>query len=245
MCNGTLDWKAYQKKRLFILPFWRLKIHHHGGSYLVRVTCRPTKELALFKQMFSQINTFHGKLMQYLRKTLIDFKGCASINTTTWESSLDTSFLRTIRMLLIHKVQLNVRGSFAQKRQEQSSHCRGWGGRVRGKPLSANTCLLQLLCSYIFMPFSFMMGVDWQDSFMVAKLIGYKTFFNEFVAYDHLSKLINLRKAAGPKFVNGVQQYMSVCMILYHINTSRLLLCLSGTWATAERNSLRTWSQHS
>lgn len=132
-------------------------------------------------------------------------------------------------MLLIYKGQLNVRGSFAQKRQEQSNHCRGWGGRVRGKPLSANTCLLQLLCSYIFMPFSFMMGVDWQDSFMVAKLIGYKTFFNEFVAYDHLSKMINLRKAAGPKFVNGVQQYMSVCMILDHINTSRLLLCLSGT----------------
>lgn len=60
------------------------------------------------------------------------------------------------------------------------------------------------------MPFSFMMGVDLQDSFMVAKLIGYKTFFNEFVAYEQLSKLINLRKEAGPKFVNGVQQYMSV-----------------------------------
>ncbi|KAM4876539.1 solute carrier family 28 member 3 [Thomomys bottae] len=68
----------------------------------------------------------------------------------------------------------------------------------------------ELICSYIFMPFSFMMGVDWQDSFMLAKLLGYKTFFNEFVAYEHLSKLINLRKAAGPQFVNGVQQYMSV-----------------------------------
>ena len=75
------------------------------------------------------------------------------------------------------------------------------------------------------MPFSFMMGVDWQDSFMVAKLIGYKTFFNEFVAYEHLSKLINLRKEAGPKFVNGVQQYMSVSncfdfsILLHHIHT--------------------------
>ncbi|XP_062062793.1 solute carrier family 28 member 3 [Lepus europaeus] len=68
----------------------------------------------------------------------------------------------------------------------------------------------ELICSYIFMPFSFMMGVDWQDSFMVAKLIGYKTFFNEFVAYEHLSRLISLRKEAGPKFVNGVQQYMSI-----------------------------------
>ncbi|XP_006749832.1 solute carrier family 28 member 3 [Leptonychotes weddellii] len=68
----------------------------------------------------------------------------------------------------------------------------------------------EVICSYIFMPFSFMMGVDWQDSFMVAKLIGYKTFFNEFVAYEHLSKLISLRKEAGPKFVDGVQQYMSI-----------------------------------
>ncbi|XP_007937992.1 solute carrier family 28 member 3 [Orycteropus afer afer] len=68
----------------------------------------------------------------------------------------------------------------------------------------------EVICSYIFMPFSFMMGVDWQDSFMVAKLIGYKTFFNEFVAYEKLSRFIQLRKEAGPKFVNGLQQYMSI-----------------------------------
>uniref|UniRef100_A0A9L0TS86 Sodium/nucleoside cotransporter n=1 Tax=Equus caballus TaxID=9796 RepID=A0A9L0TS86_HORSE len=68
----------------------------------------------------------------------------------------------------------------------------------------------EIICSYIFMPFSFMMGVDWQDSFMVAKLIGYKTFFTEFVAYERLSKLVDLRKEAGPKFVDGVQQYMSI-----------------------------------
>nr|XP_025839979.1 solute carrier family 28 member 3-like [Vulpes vulpes] len=68
----------------------------------------------------------------------------------------------------------------------------------------------EIICSYVFMPLSFMMGVEWQDSFMVAKLIGYKTFFNEFVAYEHLSKLISLRKEAGPQFVNGVQQYMSI-----------------------------------
>lgn len=68
----------------------------------------------------------------------------------------------------------------------------------------------EVICSYIFMPFAFMMGVDWQDSFMVAKLIGYKTFFNEFVAYQQLSKLIHLRQVGGPKFVDGVQQYMSM-----------------------------------
>nr|XP_044612818.1 solute carrier family 28 member 3-like [Equus asinus]XP_044612819.1 solute carrier family 28 member 3-like [Equus asinus] len=68
----------------------------------------------------------------------------------------------------------------------------------------------EIICSYIFMPFSLMMGVNWQDSFMVAKLIGYKTFFSEFVAYDYLSKLVDLRKRSGPKFVDGVQQYMSI-----------------------------------
>ncbi|XP_004449509.2 solute carrier family 28 member 3 [Dasypus novemcinctus] len=81
-----------------------------------------------------------------------------------------------------------------------------WFGNMLGYPQLS----FELICSYIFMPFSFMMGVDWQDSFMVGKLIGYKTFFNEFVAYEHLSKLINLREAAGPKFVNGEQQYLSI-----------------------------------
>ncbi|XP_014651024.1 PREDICTED: solute carrier family 28 member 3-like [Ceratotherium simum simum] len=68
----------------------------------------------------------------------------------------------------------------------------------------------EIICSYIFMPFSFMMGVDWQDSFMVAKLIGYKIFFTEIVAYERLSKMVYLREEAGPKFVNGVQQYISI-----------------------------------
>uniref|UniRef100_A0A670YYT8 Solute carrier family 28 member 3 n=1 Tax=Pseudonaja textilis TaxID=8673 RepID=A0A670YYT8_PSETE len=45
----------------------------------------------------------------------------------------------------------------------------------------------EIICSYLFMPFSFMMGVDWEDSFIVGGLLGYKTFFNEFVAYEHLS----------------------------------------------------------
>ncbi|XP_070446895.1 solute carrier family 28 member 3-like isoform X1 [Equus przewalskii] len=68
----------------------------------------------------------------------------------------------------------------------------------------------EMICSYIFMPVSFMMGVDWQDCFMVAKLIGYKTFLTELVAYERLSELMSLRKEAGPKFVDGVQQYMSI-----------------------------------
>ncbi|XP_009993775.1 PREDICTED: solute carrier family 28 member 3 [Chaetura pelagica] len=66
------------------------------------------------------------------------------------------------------------------------------------------------ICAYVFMPFSFMMGVDWEDSFIVGGLLGYKTFFNEFVAYDRLSKLIHNREKGGSMYVNGVKQYMTV-----------------------------------
>ncbi|PIO28827.1 hypothetical protein AB205_0036850, partial [Aquarana catesbeiana] len=70
--------------------------------------------------------------------------------------------------------------------------------------------IYQVICSYIFMPFSFMMGVDWEDSFIVGKLIGYKTFFNEFVAYEYLAGLITKRRNNGPLFIDGVKQYMSI-----------------------------------
>ncbi|XP_059193504.1 solute carrier family 28 member 3-like [Centropristis striata] len=67
-----------------------------------------------------------------------------------------------------------------------------------------------LICSYVFMPLSFMMGVSWDDSFIVAELIGIKTFVNEFVAYQKMSEYIKRRKAGGPEYVNHVKQYISV-----------------------------------
>ncbi|KAJ8413917.1 hypothetical protein AAFF_G00065150 [Aldrovandia affinis] len=67
-----------------------------------------------------------------------------------------------------------------------------------------------LICSYVFMPFSFLMGVAWEDSFMVGELIGLKTFFNEFVAYERLAELIEKRKEYGPEYEGGVKQYLSV-----------------------------------
>uniref|UniRef100_A0A3Q0R3M4 Solute carrier family 28 member 3 n=1 Tax=Amphilophus citrinellus TaxID=61819 RepID=A0A3Q0R3M4_AMPCI len=70
-----------------------------------------------------------------------------------------------------------------------------------------------LICSYVFMPLSFMMGVSFEDSFIVAELMGIKTFLNEFVAYQKLSELIKRRKAGGPEYVNNVKQYISVSLI--------------------------------
>ena len=57
----------------------------------------------------------------------------------------------------------------------------------------------QLICSYLFMPLAFIMGVEWADCRMVAELIGLKTFLNEFYAYDILGGYIRNRETGeGP-----------------------------------------------
>lgn len=54
----------------------------------------------------------------------------------------------------------------------------------------------QFICSYVFYPLAFLMGVDTKENnvFKVAELIGYKTFINEFYAYEKLSVYINNRE---------------------------------------------------
>ncbi|KAL5007459.1 hypothetical protein ScPMuIL_016265 [Solemya velum] len=64
-----------------------------------------------------------------------------------------------------------------------------WFGERAGvmdPPLS-----FQLICSYVFWPLAFMLGVDYDDCGKVGELIGVKTFINEFVAYTDLSVYIN------------------------------------------------------
>ncbi|KAK7109406.1 hypothetical protein V1264_013453 [Littorina saxatilis] len=51
----------------------------------------------------------------------------------------------------------------------------------------------QFLCSYLFYPVTFLMGVDERDCRRVAQLIGYKIFTNEFVAYIHMGDLLKNR----------------------------------------------------
>lgn len=66
------------------------------------------------------------------------------------------------------------------------------------------------------MPLAFMMGVSWEDSFIVAELIGTKTFLNELLAYQKMSEVIKLRNAGGPEYVDNVKQYISVSLIMYN-----------------------------
>lgn len=69
------------------------------------------------------------------------------------------------------------------------------------------------------------MGVSWEDSFIVAELIGTKTFINEFVAYQKLSEFISRRKAGGPEYVDNIKQYISVSLT-YHISCSHSCFCI-------------------
>ncbi|XP_071478847.1 solute carrier family 28 member 3-like [Diadema antillarum] len=75
----------------------------------------------------------------------------------------------------------------------------GYFGGLVGYP----ELTFELICSYVFMPLAFIMGVEWSDCRKVAELIGIKTFVNEFVAYDELAKLIENRE-------NGLEPSLSL-----------------------------------
>lgn len=68
----------------------------------------------------------------------------------------------------------------------------------------------QLICSYVFMPVAFMMGVPYDESFTVAELIGIKLFLNEFVAYEKLSELKVNRLSGLEEIIGGQRQWISV-----------------------------------
>ncbi|KAK0058302.1 solute carrier family 28 member 3 [Biomphalaria pfeifferi] len=59
-----------------------------------------------------------------------------------------------------------------------------------GDRVGVDNLTFQFICSYLFWPISFLMGVDQDDCKIVAELIGTKIFLNEFVAYVDLSKFI-------------------------------------------------------
>ena len=64
--------------------------------------------------------------------------------------------------------------------------------------------------SYVCMPLAYIMGVEWDDAFEVGKLLGIKTFLNEFVAYQDLAKLISNRESGsvGPKISVSTSSYI-------------------------------------
>ncbi|XP_061168893.1 solute carrier family 28 member 3-like [Saccostrea echinata] len=53
----------------------------------------------------------------------------------------------------------------------------------------------QLICSYLFWPLVFLLGVEPRDCCVVARMVGIKTFINEFLAYEDLGKVIKNNEA--------------------------------------------------
>lgn len=64
------------------------------------------------------------------------------------------------------------------------------GERVGLTPPEYPQLTFQLICSYLFWPLVFLMGVDPSDCCVVARMVGIKTFINEFLAYEDLGKVI-------------------------------------------------------
>lgn len=81
-----------------------------------------------------------------------------------------------------------------------------WFGGMVGYP----SVTFELVCSYVFMPVAFMMGIPYDESFTVAQLIGTKLFINEFVAYQKLSVLRNNSVNGLDEYINGERQWISV-----------------------------------
>ncbi|KAK5902269.1 hypothetical protein CesoFtcFv8_007541 [Champsocephalus esox] len=81
-----------------------------------------------------------------------------------------------------------------------------WFGSMLGHP----DITFEMICSYVFMPVAFMIGIPYKESFTVAKLIGTKLFLNEFVAYQTLSVLKTNRLNGLEQFVGGELQWLSV-----------------------------------
>lgn len=70
------------------------------------------------------------------------------------------------------------------------------------------------MCSYVFMPVAFMMGIPYEEAFIVAELIGTKLFLNEFVAYQELSELKAKRLSGTEEVIDGERQWISVSKCL-------------------------------
>ncbi|KPP66351.1 hypothetical protein Z043_115154 [Scleropages formosus] len=81
-----------------------------------------------------------------------------------------------------------------------------WLGGMVGYP----EITFEMICSYVFMPVTFMMGIPYEESFVAAELIGTKLFLNEFLAYERLSKLKNNRLNGLPPVSDSERQWISV-----------------------------------
>ncbi|NXH15746.1 S28A1 protein, partial [Bucco capensis] len=78
-----------------------------------------------------------------------------------------------------------------------------------GEMVNIEELTFQLICSYIFMPVAFLMGASWEDSPLVAELLGIKIFLNEFVAYEQLAAYKKNRLSGLEEWDGSRKQWIS------------------------------------
>ncbi|XP_070574037.1 solute carrier family 28 member 3-like isoform X1 [Ptychodera flava] len=65
-----------------------------------------------------------------------------------------------------------------------------WAGGMVGYPILS----FELICAWLFMPIAYLMGVPWQDCFLVGELIGMKIVTSVLVSYRKMAVLLENRK---------------------------------------------------
>ncbi|KAL4233365.1 hypothetical protein ACF0H5_008047 [Mactra antiquata] len=69
-----------------------------------------------------------------------------------------------------------------------------FGDRIGMSPPEYPSLSFELICSYLFWPIVFLMGVAPEDCRIVARMVGIKTFINEFLAYEDLGNVRRNRR---------------------------------------------------
>ena len=65
--------------------------------------------------------------------------------------------------------------------------------------LSGQELTVELLLGSLGAPFAWIMGIEWKDALEVGHLLGEKTVFNEFIAYQHLLEDVNVKHTISPR----------------------------------------------
>ncbi|XP_029193531.2 solute carrier family 28 member 3-like isoform X1 [Acropora muricata] len=87
----------------------------------------------------------------------------------------------------------------------------------------------QVICSYVFMPFAFLMGVDWADCQTVGRFLGVKTFLNEFIAYIEMGPFIeNRNKMNGGPTISRRSEVIATYALCGFTNFLGLGVLLGG-----------------
>lgn len=114
-----------------------------------------------------------------------------------------------------------------------------WLGSMVGKPELS----FEYICSYVLRPVAFIMGVPWEDSDVVAELLGVKTFLNEFVAYTRLATIIeNRTKMTGLRTISVRSEIIATYALCGFANFSSIGIQIGGLapLAPSRRQDLAT-----